>query len=429
MKRYGHIVEQIATWENLNDSFDYEIRGKIKRTPHGRWLTNHHEEVIRQLQEEILSGTWEPGNLKHKTITGRGKTRNIDYISVRNGIALHAIMVVVERYIDRTFISDTAASIKGRGGLYLFRRLLDKRRQDPDGTAIVFKSDIRKCYESINQDMIMDDIHHTFKDKRLITILERCVRCLPKGMSIGLRSSQGLVNLFLSRHLDHIIKDRYGIRHYMRYCDDTVALFSTKEEARDYIELYHRLVRAMGLEVKPDERLFDIREENLDFLGYILTGNGKIMIRKRTKQRFSRRWHRIRSKRRKREILGSFYGISKHAHCRNLFKRLTHRTMKSFSELGFDYKREDGKKEFDVPKWSLSELVGKNIIIEDYEKDITTSQGSGRCLVLFNDNGRQGKFWTNKDKMKQALYFARETGNIPFSTTIQNDGKFGYIFT
>ena len=50
MKRYGHIVEQIATWENLNDSFDYEIRGKIKRTPHGRWLTNHREEVIRQLQ-------------------------------------------------------------------------------------------------------------------------------------------------------------------------------------------------------------------------------------------------------------------------------------------------------------------------------------------------------------------------------------------
>ena len=103
--------------------------------------------------------------------------------------------------------------------------------------------------------------------------------------------------------------------------------------------------------------------------------------------------------------------------------------MKSFSELGFDYRRADGKKEFDVTKWRLSDLVGHKIIVKDYEAGLTTTQGDGRYLVLFSDDGRDGKFWTNKDKMKQALDYARSQGAIPFSTVIMTDGQYGYIFT
>ena len=103
--------------------------------------------------------------------------------------------------------------------------------------------------------------------------------------------------------------------------------------------------------------------------------------------------------------------------------------MINFSEIGFDYRRADGKKEFDAPKWRLSELVGHTIIVKDYEAGLTTAQGDGRYLVLFTCNDRDGKFWTNKDKMKQALDYARERNAIPFSTVIKTDGQYGYIFT
>lgn len=429
MRRYGYIVEQIADWGNLNNSFDYEVRGRVKRSLQGRWLTEHRDEVLRRMQSEILGGTWEPGPLFHKEIQERGKHRKIDFVSIEKGIALHAIMVVVEKYIDRTFIADTGASIKGRGGLYLLRRILDRRRKFPSDTCLVFKSDIAKCYENINQDMVMDDLRRMFKDARLLAIMERCVRSLGSGMSIGLRSSQALVNLFLSIRLDHIVKDRERMAHYARYCDDTVAMFGDTRQVTRYARLYHRAVREAGLQAKEIEQMFHISDRPLDFLGYVVGGDGRIRIRKSTKQRFARRWKRVRSRRRKRELIGSFFGISKHAHTRHLFKTITGRDMVNFSELGFDYRRADGKKEFDVPKWRLSELVGHNITVKDYEAGLTTAQGDGRYLVLFEDNGRDGKFWTNKDKMKQALDFARSKGAIPFTTVIKTDGQFGYIFT
>lgn len=429
MRRYGYIVEQIADWGNLSSSFDYEVRGKVKRSLQGRWLTEHRDEVIRRMQTEILSGTWEPGTLFHKEIEERGKHRKIDFVSIEKGIALHAIMVVVERYVDRTFIADTGASIKGRGGLYLLRRILDRRRKDHDGTRIVFKSDIVKCYENISQDMVMDDLRRMFKDARLLAIMERCVRSLGSGMSIGLRSSQALVNLFLSIRLDHVLKDMERTEHYARYCDDTVALFGDRRQVTCYVRKYHDVVARAGLTAKASEQMFDIGSRPLDFLGYVINASGRIRIRKSTKQRFARKWKRVRSRRRKRELMGSFYGISKHAHSRHLFKKITGRDMINFSEIGFDYRRADGKKEFDAPKWRLSELVGHTIIVKDYEAGLTTAQGDGRYLVLFTYNDRDGKFWTNKDKMKQALDYARERDAIPFSTVIKTDGQYGYIFT
>lgn len=39
------------------------------------------------------------------------------------------------------------------------------------------------------------------------------------------------------------------------------------------------------------------------------------------------------------------------------------------------------------------------------------------------------KFFTNNDKMKQALDMAREKNMLPFTATVKADGGYGYIFT
>lgn len=430
MKRYGYIVEQIATYENLSNSFDYEVRGKVKRSSQGRWLLEHRDEVIREFQKQILDGTWELGKVHHKTINERGKIRDIDFISIKNGIALHAIMVVVEKYLDRTFIADTAASIKGRGGLYLINRIRKARREDPSGTQWIYKADIRKYYENIRQDLVMEDLRRIFKDAKLLSILERCVRALESGMSIGLRSSQSLANMFLSIRLDHILKDRMREKHHFRYCDDTVGMADTTRNATRYIREYRQCVHDAGLDVKGNEQLYRLSDRPLDFLGYRVFGSGKTEIRKHIKQRFARRWHRVRSKRRKRELMGSFYGIAKHANAKHLFKTITRRDMKNFADFGFEYHSPDGKKDFNVSKYRLAELVNRQIVVEDFEKGLKTAQGDDRYLVLFSmEDGRKGKFWTASGKMKQALDYIFEKGLMPFTTIIQSEGNYGYLFT
>lgn len=52
-------------------------------------------------------------------------------------IAVHAIMRIVEKYLNRRFIADSAASIKGRGG-FLIRRMLKDMKSNPSETIYMF---------------------------------------------------------------------------------------------------------------------------------------------------------------------------------------------------------------------------------------------------------------------------------------------------
>ena len=102
--------------------------------------------------------------------------------------------------------------------------------------------------------------------------------------------------------------------------------------------------------------------------------------------------------------------------------------MKTFAELGFVYQR-DGKKEFDAESIKLSKLANKQVVVKDYETGISTDQGPDRYVVLIEYEGRERKFFTNSQKMKQALDFAREHDGLPFQTTIEPlGGNGGYVF-
>ena len=70
--------------------------------------------------------------------------------------------------------------------------------EDPDGTRYCYKFDISKFYDNVQPDFVMYCVKRIFKDKRLIALLDGFVRMMPSGISIGLRSSQGLGNLLLS---------------------------------------------------------------------------------------------------------------------------------------------------------------------------------------------------------------------------------------
>ena len=428
-KSHKHIVEEAAEYGNVSDSLDYELRGKRGQTWAGRWILAHREWVIRATQRSILGGTPRPGKYRDLTVVERGKTRQAQSITLLRSIGIHAIMKVVEARITPTFITDSAASIKGRGGTYLIKRLLHALHADPKGTRYVYKDDIVKFYQSTSQDVLMAVVRKTFRDRRLVRILERWVRMLPNGVSIGMRPSQGLENLLLSVFLDHIIKEEMSARHYQRYCDDKTMESGSKYILTGLIRKMREQTAKAGLAIKPNAQVWEWDKRPVDFLGYVVGHDGKVRIRKHIKQRFARRWKRVRSRRRKTELIGSFYGICKHAHANHLFRKLTGIDMKTFAELGFVYQR-DGKKEFAAEQTRLARLVNRQVIVKDFETDIKTrNYGDGRYLVLVECDGRDYKFFTNSHHMKAALDHAVQHGGIPFKCTIVDlGGNQGYMF-
>lgn len=157
-------------------------------------------------------------------------------------------------------------------------------------------------------------------------------------------------------------------------------------------------VAKINLVIKNIERVFPTKQ-GIDFLGFVIYPD-HTRVRKRNKQNFARRLHKVKSRRRRKELIASFYGLVKHADCKNLFYKLTGIKMKSFKDLNVTYKPEDGKKRFPGTVVSIRELVNLPIIVKDYEMGIKTEQGEDRCIVSIEQNGEMKKFFTNSEEMK-----------------------------
>lgn len=432
MRRYGYIIKEAAEEVNLIASFDYVLRGTKRKTSRsGRYLLEHKKEVIARLQKELLEGTFQLGKYHERVIKEGIKMRTIQCIPLEKRIAINSVMTSVEKRLHKTFIADTAASIKGRGGLYLFHRI-EKFIKDNPEYRWFYKCDISKFYPSIDQGIMKTLIRSKFKDKLLIDILDQCIEMLPSGISIGLRSSQVLANFLISVYIDHVLKDKKRVKGFWRYCDDMVIAGKSKKELEDIIKVIHNGVESAKLAIKSNEQVFSIDDRPLDFLGYRLFGNGKVLVRKRIKKNFAKRWKKVVSKRRRIELIGSFFGITKHCDAHHLFKKLTGIDMKDFSELGLNYESANGKKIFQCNTIHLNELQNRQFVVKDYETDIKTKQGEGRYVVLIELDGREYKFFTNSDELKQMLDKAKSIDEIPFRCTLKRlcigDNKYKYSF-
>jgi len=436
MKRIGYVIEEITERANLEISFDTVVHGTLRKNlREGRWLLRHREQFLDSVAEEIKTGKVDVGRWHPKLIREGGKERNIQVFDMKTRIKINAVMSVVDKHLKRRFIRTSGASIKGRG-LHDLKHYIERdMKQDAANMRYVYKFDIKKFYETVQQEFVCDCIRRVFKDKRLISILEDFVRLLPEGLSMGMRSSQGLCNLLLSVYLDHILKDRYGVKHFYRYCDDGVIFSANKIYLWECRDVCHDCIEAIGQRIKKNESVFPI-SLGLDFLGYrIFTTHS--LLRKRVKKTYARKFKKIKSRRRRQELVGSFYGMAKHCNARHLMKKLlTDAEMRKFSEMGVCYTPADGKKRFQGKTVRLGEIVNNEIEIHDYERDVKTAHGDHRYLVSFRDvkTGDFGKFFTNSDELKSILdKIAEMEDGFPFQTIIRSEvfdgGKFKYKFT
>ena len=426
-------MEEITAYGNMSEAFDAVLRGKKRKTcRQGQHLLKHRDEVIAELTAKLKDGTFRLGGYHERIICEYGKERHLQILSMQDRIAVYAVMNVVDAHLRKRFIRTTGASIKRRGTHDLMKCVQRDLQADPEGTRYCYKFDVRRFYDNVKPDFVMWCFRRVFKDEVLLSLLEHFLHLLPEGISFGLRSSQGAGNLLLSVFLDHYLKDKYGVRHFYRYCDDGVVLGKSKAELWTIRDIIHEQLQLIDLEVKPNERVFPT-EEGIDFLGYVIRPN-YTRLRKRIKQKFARKMREVKSRRRRRELIASFYGMTKHANCNQLFNKLTGKKMKSFKDLNVAYKPEDGKKRFAGAVVSIRELVNLPIVVKDFEVGVKTSQGEDRCVVSIEHNGEPKKFFTNSEEMKNILQQVSEMPDgFPFETTIKAEtfgkGRTKYIFT
>ena len=434
-KRYGYLIPKIIERPNMDRAFD-EVVDQLPE-PRRTYYRKRREEIVGRLTKRISDGSFRVTNYREMWVTDGPKIRKVQSPCVEHRIGCNAIMRIVEDVLYPSVIKTSAASIPGRGMHRLFVKMRHDIENDREGTAYFYKCDIRKFFESIDQDLMWEFVKDRIKDPILLPILHNFVTMMEKGLSIGLRSSQCYGNIFLSG-IDHYFKDVLGVRYYYRYCDDIVILASSKRKLWLLRDIMHEQAAELKLEVKPNECVRPI-SEGIDFLGFVYDGK-KGRLRKRTKQKAARKLHKVKSRKRRQQIMGSLKGMAKWGDCKHLYKTLTGKNMESFSENvkkmkndGVNYTGKDGKRILNGVLENLRTLVNMHITILDFEADVPTKNGPRYIVQFQKDDGTLYKYLTNDSEQKFWLEKFREAGKIPFDCRITpqyfGQGKVRYQFT
>lgn len=186
MKRKGHILEQIADWDNLVAADREAQAGKVKKNRNIRRHNKHAEADLKLLQRMILELDFpDPEYITMQVKSDCGKWRTIIkqvYFPWR--ILHHAIMRVIGKDLNESLIYHTFACIKGKGlhfGVGCMKHMLKKDRQ---GTQWMVKTDYKKFYQSIPHEAIMEALRRKYKDERFLKLIQTAVLTYDSGTEI-----------------------------------------------------------------------------------------------------------------------------------------------------------------------------------------------------------------------------------------------------
>lgn len=297
-----------ADARNGNRSMPKTIIDGIECSPRMIRYVANKGKIFETLKNQIGNGTFRIKNLKSFLTEDGPKVRTVQAPSVIERIGSNAIMEPLENRLSSLLIKTTAASIQGRGPHGLFHQIQAAMAENPN-LKYYYQSDYKGYYDSINHETLISIIKRYVGDPLLLPILENFVKALYPdgecGISKGLRSSQFLGNLY-HNDIDHRMIDVHGARYYFRFCDDIFILGESKRELWRLRDCLHIEADKMGLTIKSSERVAPI-SAGMDALGYVNYGS-HTLLRKRIKVNAARKLSKLKSRKRRQQIIGSFKG-------------------------------------------------------------------------------------------------------------------------
>lgn len=270
------------------------IRGKGTRHDVQRMMEQiGYIETMQQIWELLESESFIPSPYKEKVIND-GKERHLKIAPlIPDRIVHHCLVDVLEEYLQRLFIANTYACVRGRGIHKCLQDLNRALQRDKRGTRYCLKIDIRHYYDNINHEVLKRIIAKSVGDKRLLRLIYLIIDSTEgKGIPIGFLTSQHFANWYLTP-FDHWIKEVMRVRYYYRYMDDIVVLGRTKTELHELLEAMRRyLGEELLLEIKPNWQIFPVDARSIDFVGY-KSNHYNVLVRASILKRYWRKLHKL----------------------------------------------------------------------------------------------------------------------------------------
>ena len=256
---YNNSYPELCTYENLLLAFKKARKRKTTK-PYVLEFEKDLKNNLSKLQTEFINETYKPHELKTFTIRDP-KTRKISKSHFRDRIVHHAICNIIQMIFEKTFIYDSFANQKGKGTHKALERFdYFKRKVSKNNTkrCYVFKADVKKYFETVDQKVLITTISKKIKDEKLISLIRKVLenhksKQFGKGMPLGNLTSQFFANVYLNE-LDYFVKHKLKIKYYLRYVDDFVILHNSKEVLSRYkVKINDFLKSQLKLELHPNK--------------------------------------------------------------------------------------------------------------------------------------------------------------------------------
>lgn len=258
-------------------------RGVIWKDSVSRYSMNNLKNSYL-LRQSLLNGTYTLSPYMRFTLY-EPKKREIVATSIKDRQFQRSLCDnIVYPQITKSFIRDNLACQKGRGvddALNRFNVHLRRYFRKYGNKGWVLKCDIKQYFPSTLHSVAKGSISKNVKDSRVLDSIYIIIDSFggDRGIGLGSQVSQ-LIELSVLDRLDHIIKERLGVKHYIRYMDDFILIHPDREVLVKCLSVIHDHLTSLGFTLNRKTQIHPLSQGVL-FLKwrFILTDTGKVIRR------------------------------------------------------------------------------------------------------------------------------------------------------
>jgi retron-type reverse transcriptase len=254
------------------------------------------------------------------------KKRNIHKASVRDRVLHRAVYRILYPFFDHKFIFDSYSCRLGKGTHKALERFKDFGKNasfNHTKTVWVLKGDIKKCFASIDQQILFEILKKNIQDKDVLLLLRTIIKSFSsgviyQGLPLGNLTSQLLVNIYLNE-FDQFIKHKLKVKYYIRYADDFVFFSQNKEELEKLVSIISDFLQEkLKLIIHPQKIFIKTLASGVDFLGWVHFLYHRV-LRTATKNRMFKKLEENQ----KEETMTSYLGMLEWGNAKKLQKKIS----------------------------------------------------------------------------------------------------------
>lgn len=317
-KKIKNIYDEKLTFENLLEAHKRASKNKTTKRDLLKFNIDLETNIIN-IYNELKKGTYKTGKYR-EFVVYEPKKRIIKALPYKDRVVQQwYIEEFIKPYMFERFIKNTYACLEGRGthkainAIQKYMRIMHNKY----GNYYILKCDVKKYFYTIDKGILFNILKKYINDKKILKLTSIILDDGNDiGIPIGNYTSQWYANIYLNE-LDHYIKDVLHIKYYVRYMDDFICLFESKDECKDVLNKVILFLKyELNLELNHKSRYYP-NNIGINFCGYRVYENYRL-LRTRYKRKINKKiklWNKLYSEKRldSHKVLLCYNSLKAHA--------------------------------------------------------------------------------------------------------------------